>query len=151
VRFDYAPASIESTWQASYYFGTTPSGNPAFTQQEPSGQNPLDYNWSTASPRSAVPGPNLLGTDYWSVRWQGDFPFEGGNYVFRANVDDGIRLYIDGLLVLNQWYDGYKEVSNRVVGIGPGRHTIVVEYYERTGNASIQVWWYRDSAYVGPQ
>jgi hypothetical protein len=92
-----------------------------------------------------------LGNDYWSARWQGEFPFDSGNFVFRANVDDGIRIYLDGLLVIDQWRDGYKETNNRVIGIGSGRHTIVVEYYERTGNASIEVWWYRDSAYTGPQ
>lgn len=151
VRFDYATVSTESAWQASYYNGVTPSGNPAFSQQEARGQNPLEYNWSTGSPQSTALGPNVLGNDYWSARWEGEFPFENGNYVFRANVDDGIRLYLDGLLVLNQWRDGYKEVNNRVVGVGPGQHTIVVEYYERTGNASLQVWWYRDSAYTGPQ
>jgi hypothetical protein len=66
-------------------------------------------------------------------------------------VDDGIRLYIDGLLVLDHWRDGYKEVSNRVIGVGAGQHTITVEYYERTGNAAVRAWWYRDSAYTGPQ
>jgi uncharacterized protein YraI len=151
VRLDFAPAPAAGSWQASYYRGVTPSGNPAFTQEEPRGQNPLDYNWSTGSPNSVAQGSNVLGNDYWSARWQGEFSFAGGNFVFRANVDDGIRLYIDDLLVLNQWNDGYKEVTNRVIGVGPGPHTIRVEYYERTGNASIQVWWYRDSAYTGPQ
>jgi hypothetical protein len=58
---------------------------------------------------------------------------------------------LDGLLVLDFWQDGYKQVSNRVIGVGQGRHTVVVEYYERTGNASVQLFWYRDSDYVGPQ
>ena len=151
VRLDYATVSNDIAWQASYYYGTSPSGNPAFSQQETRGQNPLDYNWSTGSPQSVALGTNVVGNDYWSARWQGDFSFENGNYVFRANVDDGVRLYLDGLLVLDQWRDGYKEVSNRVIGVGPGQHTVVVEYYERTGNASIQLWWYRDSAYTGPQ
>jgi uncharacterized protein YraI len=151
VRLDYSTVSAESVWQATYYYGVTPSGNPAFSRQEPRGQNPLDYNWSTGSPQPPVAGTTGVGSDYWSARWQGDFPFENGTYVFRANVDDGIRLYLDGLLVLDQWRDGYKEVSNRVIGVGAGEHTVVVEYYERTGNASIQVWWYRDVAYVGPQ
>lgn len=151
VRLEYAPVIDDMSWQANYYYGVSPSGNPAFSQQEPRGQNPLDYNWSLGSPMSAALGPNVLGNDYWSARWQGDFPFEGGNFVFRANVDDGVRIYIDGLLVIDQWRDGYKETNDRVIGIGPGRHTMVVEYYERTGNASIVVSWYRDSAYTGPQ
>jgi hypothetical protein len=151
VHLEYAVVPAESSWQASYYYGITPMGNPAFSQREAQGSNPLQYNWGSGSPQSSALGPNVLDNDFWSARWQGDFPFEGGNYLFRANVDDGIRLYIDGLLVLNQWGDGYKEVNNRVIGIGPGQHTIAVEYYERTGNASLQLWWTRDSSYVGPQ
>jgi hypothetical protein len=81
----------------------------------------------------------------------GEFPFEAGNYVFRVNADDGVRLYINGLLVIDQWRDGYKEVNNRFYGIGSGTHTVRVEYYQRTGNAQIRVWWYLDSAYNGPQ
>lgn len=145
VRLEYAPVSDGSPWQASYYYGISPVGTPAFQQQEPRGQYPLDYNWSLASPYSTAFGANVLGNDYWSARWQGEFPFEGGNIVFRAIADDGVRVYLDGLLVLDHWRDGYKDVSNRVFSVGPGQHTVVIEYYERTGNASVRVWWYRDS------
>jgi hypothetical protein len=62
-----------------------------------------------------------------------------------------MRVYLDGLLVIDAWYDGYKEVSNRVLAIGSGRHHIQVDYYERTGDASIRLWWYRESPSVGPQ
>jgi hypothetical protein len=151
VRVDFGAVSENSVWQASYYYGASPLGSPAFQQQEPRGENPLDYNWSLGSPYSNTLGPNVLGNDYWSARWQGEFPFDSGNYVFRAAADDGVRLYLNGLLVLDHWRDGYKDVGNRVLGVGPGEHTIVVEYYERTGNASIRVWWYRDGAYLGPQ
>ncbi len=146
VRMGYAPLLEDSVWQASYFYGVTPTGNPAFQQQEPRNQNPLDYNWLAGSPR-----PGLLGNDYWSARWRGEFAFEEGNYVFRANADDGLRLYVDGLLVLDYWRDGYKDVTNRVIGIGAGQHTVEVQYYERSGNAMMKLWWYRDSAYVGPQ
>jgi hypothetical protein len=128
-----------------------PNGNPAFVQQESRGEYPLDYDWAAGSPYSVAYGPDVVGNDYWSARWHGEFPFDSGNYTFRAIADDGLRVYLDGLLVLNHWRDGYKDVTNRVIGVGPGRHTVVVEYYERTGNAAVQVWWYRDSAYVGPQ
>jgi uncharacterized protein YraI len=146
VRLNYMPGVDDAIWQASYYYGVEPIGNPAFRQQEIHGQNPLDYNWAASSPRSSA-----LGNDYWSARWISEFPFEGGNFVFRANADDGIRVYLDGYLVLNSWRDGYKELTNRVFGVRPGQHTIEVQYYERSGNASVRLWWYLDSAYIGPQ
>jgi hypothetical protein len=144
VKLDYAPQVADTQWQATYFFGVTPTGNPAFQQQEARGQNPLDYNWSVNSPR-----PGVLPPDYWSAVWEGEFPFDAGNYRFQVNADDGVRLYVDGLLVIDAWRDGYKTLSNRLLGIGAGVHTVRVEYYQRTGNAQLEVWWYRDSAYTG--
>lgn len=147
VRVDYGPAAeTAAAWRAAYYYGVDPNGAPAFQQPEPRGTSPLDYDWGSGSPDAAV-----LGTDYFSARWTGQFVFDGGNYAFHAQVDDGVRVWIDGLLVLDYWRDGYKDVRNRVIGIGSGSHTITVEYYERTGSAQIKLWWYRDSAYTGPQ
>ena len=39
----------------------------------------------------------------------------------------------------------------RRIRLAKDTHTIRVEYYQRTGNAQLDVWWYRDSAYTGPQ
>ena len=62
-----------------------------------------------------------------------------------------MRVYVDGYLVLNAWRDGYKELTNRIFGLRSGWHTVEVQYYERTGNASLKLWWYLDATYVGPQ
>lgn len=146
LRFDYSVTDQTPVWQADYYPGVVPDGTPLLSRSEPRSQNPLDYNW-----RNGSPAPESLGTDFWSARWEGTFYFDSGNYVFRVDADDGVRVYIDGLRVIDQWRDGYKEASNRVLGVGAGEHRITVEYYERSGSASIKVWWYRDSAYTGPQ
>ena len=46
--------------------------------------------------------------------------------------------------LLDGWRDGYKDLTNRFYAIGAGIHTMRVEYYERTGNAAVRVWWYED-------
>lgn len=146
LRVDYKVTDQRLVWEADYYRGVVPDGTPVLSQMEPRAQNPLDYNWGNSSP-----APDVLGTDFWSARWQGTFYFDSGNYLFRANADDGVRVYIDDLLVIDRWDDGYKETSNRILGVGSGDHRITVEYYERTGAASVAVWWIRESAYTGPQ
>jgi hypothetical protein len=146
LHVSYAVSEGAPVWNAGYYRGVTPEGTPVLSQQEPRGQNPLDYNWGSSSPL-----PEQLGVDFWSARWTGDFQFDYGNYVFRVNSDDGVRVKVDGLLVIDQWQDGYKEVSNRFIGVGQGQHTIEVEYYERTGTASLEVWWYQEAGAVGPR
>jgi hypothetical protein len=142
----YAPVDQSPVWRAAYFPGVAPQGNPVLQQQEPRQQNPLDYNWGMSSPL-----PAQLGTDFWSARWEGDFPFEDGTYIFEVIADDGVRVWLDGLLVIDQWRDGYKQANNRFVGIGQGLHSVKVEYYERAGQALVRLWWYKESVYVGPR
>ena len=87
--------------------------------------------------------------DNWNARWTGEFPFESGNYIFRARSDDGVRVYIDQTLVIDGWSDGPVDRSNRFLGIGGGNHTMTVDYYKRSGNGYLQVWWSRDTSTPG--
>lgn len=146
LRLTIQVGSPTPQWDASYFSGVNPTGNPAVTRQEPKGQNPLDFNWGASSP-----APDKIGVDFWSARWVGSFAFEGGNYVFHVRSDDGVRVWLNDTLVIDAWRDGLKEVQNRFIGVGRDTHTVTVEYYERTGLAQITLWWTLDSSYVGPR
>lgn len=138
LQFNYDVVRTSSDWQVSYYNNPDLRGNPVLTRSEPRGNYPIDQNWGSSSP-----APGVVNADNWSGHWVGPFTFEGGDYVFTATVDDGVRVYIDGILVIDAWYDGYKQVSNTFYGIGRGQHEIRVEYYERFGGAALRVRWYR--------
>lgn len=146
LRFAYEMFSETPTWDAAYFRGTGLDGVPAQVQMEPRAQAPLDHQWSFDSP-----APSVLGADFWSARWVGQFWFAGGNYLFRARADDGVRVYVDGQRVLDYWYDGTKVVANRFASIGQGLHTIKVEYYERSGAAYVRVWWEWEPPESGPR
>lgn len=149
ISFNFQPLSNSSTvdgggsgeWEANYFNNTDLSGNPALVRRESRSAYPLDQNWG-----NGTPAPGIINDDNWSARWRGRFGFDSGNYVFQANVDDGVRVYIDGIRILDNWSDGYKEVSNRFQNLGGGDHDITVEYYERGGGAMIRVWWWRESS-----
>lgn len=126
-------------WEVAYFDGVNPTGAPVFTGLEARTATPLDYNWESSSPL-----PDRLDVDHWSVRWLGQFRFNYATYVFRATADDGVRVYLNDQLILDSWRDGYNDVTNRFYAVGAGIHTIRVEYYERTGNAAVRVWWYED-------
>ena len=131
-------------WNASYYNNTDLTGNAVLVRGEPRGQAyPLDYNWGDGSP-----APDVVNADYFSGRWVGSFYFDAGDYTFQINVDDGARLFLDGIRVIDAWSDGYKEVSNVFNGVGDGSHQVTVEYYERTGGAAVRAWWWLGG---GPQ
>ena len=122
--------------------GTDLRGLPIAIQGEPTASVPIDYNWGNSGPAFG----SSVGTDFWSARWTGRFRFDSGDYYFKVVADDGIRLYLNELLVIDSWRDGYKELSNRVIGIGAGEHRVRVEYYDRSGLATLRVWWYRDNS-----
>ena len=82
-------------WQASYWNNTSLSGSPVLQRSESN----LDYNWGMGSP-----GPGVY-ADGFSTRWTRYLDLEAGTYRFTATSDDGLRLYVDGSLLINEWYD----------------------------------------------
>jgi hypothetical protein len=137
VRFGWQAAPA-NRWFATYTGLPFVDGAPVQRMEPDSGPLALDYHWGNASPTGA-PAIN------WMARWEGRFTFPPGNYLFFAQADDGVRLWLDGILVLDKWSDGFAEVRNRFVGVGGGEHAIRVEYYQRVGVARIRVWWVREA------
>jgi len=131
---------INNAWEANYWNNVSLSGGPAITRGEPHDRYPLDRDWGDGSP---VPG--VIGNDNWSARWRGRFYFDPGDYTFKARADDGVRVSIDGIRVLDGWTDGHKEIQNTFRGVGSGQHEILIEYYERSGVAYNRVYWFKDT------
>jgi hypothetical protein len=144
LRFDTSYSPQEPPWRAVYFAGAPVRRDMLHSQRESSGAIQLDRTWGFLSPI-----PNVVPSDGWSGQWVGQFNFEGGNYIFRARADDGVRVYLNQTLVIDTWHDGYSDSINRFLGVGGGRHTVTVEYYDRTGQALLQVWWYRDATLPG--
>ena len=108
---------------AQYYDNTTFSGTPVLTRQDPN----INFVWGDGSPDPALP------TNGFSVRWTKTQHFGAGRYRFTAVADDGVRLYIDGRRVINQWAGpGERRVRLRLE-LGEGKHTIKMEYVEHGG------------------
>ena len=116
---------------AEYFNNTTLSGSPTFTNCTPS----INYNWGSGGPG------NGIGNDLFSVRWTGSFSFNAGAYVFTATADDGIRVWVDGSQIINQWMDQAATTYQATVTLTAGTHVIKVEYYENASLAVAQVGW----------
>ena len=126
---------VQDQWRAQFFNNTDLGGNPAAAMYEPRGFYPLDRNWGMGAPAAGI------SADFWSARYEGRFYFAPGDYEFFAVSDDGVRVYINDILLINAWFDGYNDRSNRFNQVGAGWHTMRVEYYDRTGNANLRVWW----------
>ena len=128
---DSGPRHSDPSWQALYWNNMALSGAPALQRNEAA----LDHNWGLGSPDPAVLA------DQFSARWTRYLDLAAGTYRFTATSDDGMRVYVDGSLIINEWYDhSTKTVSvDRV--LSAGHHLIVVEYYENMVDAVARFSW----------
>src|SRR5439155_14359529 len=86
-------------------------------------------------------GPAGLPVDNFSVRWTGRFNFAGSAATFTARADDGIRVFLDGVAIIDQFHDQPATTYTATVTPTPGVHEVKIEYYERGGDAVAQVSW----------
>ncbi|MCL5666913.1 MAG: glycoside hydrolase family 6 protein [Patescibacteria group bacterium] len=101
--------------------------------------NSINFDWGGGSPDSKVP------SDHFSARWQGNFSFNGGDYTFTATADDGIKVYVDNNLIINQWKDQPASTYAANLSLAPGSHLVKVEYYENAGGALAKVSWQQNN------
>jgi len=104
----------------------------------------INFDWSGIRP---VPSPSMsflkdIGPNYFSVRWQGMVrPLFSEVYTFHAKVDDGAKLWINGLLVIDQWYSRCSEVDGTIALMSGTLYPIKIEYKQVVGNATMQLRW----------
>jgi hypothetical protein len=94
----------------------------------------IAFNWGAGS--SAVPA---IPADNFAVRWTRTLNLNGGRYRFTTTTDDGVRLYVDGAMVMQRWYDMAATTFGVYLDPGAGNHTVRLEYYEHLGNAQAQL------------
>ena len=128
------PAVTYGSWLGQYFANASLSGNPTLERTDAS----VNFDWGTGSPDPSLPSDNF------SVRWTGVWSFSSGTYRFNASVDDGVRLYVDGALVIDAWSVGSQRQVSGDIALLSGQHTVTVEYYEASGEAMINVWWAQD-------
>jgi hypothetical protein len=98
----------------------------------------VDFNWGTGSPNSAI------GSDYFSVRWTGQVQATTtGNYTFFVSADDGVRLWVNGQQLINDWEDWgtVRERSGSISLTGGQKYDIRLEYLEENNQAVARLLW----------
>ena len=82
-----------------------------------------------------------MSADYFSARFTGVFYFVGGSYRFTATSDDGIRVWVDDNLIIDQWHVSSARTYTVDVDVGEGEHSLKIEYFEEKGDAVCQLRW----------
>jgi hypothetical protein len=124
----------DQNWLGAYYNNPNLDGNPALTKNDGGGFIDRYY------PPGASPADGIV-TENYSIRWTRTETFTPGNYRFSVTGDDGVRLYIDGQVVINEWRNQPSTTYNVDVPLQAGNHEIRLEYYQATGPAQARLNW----------
>lgn len=122
------PIQLTTNWLATYFNNRNLSGSPSAILSETS----PTHNWGTGSPISSV------GSDNFSARWTATQTLSAGTYRVSVRADDGIRVYINNVPVINEWHDYTNSAYTGDIALPSGTHNIVIEYYEASGLAFIE-------------
>ena len=90
--------------------------------------------------------------DHFSVRWEGKVQADAdGTYQFRTRSDDGVRVWVNGDLQIDNWTDhGPAYDYTQEITLAEGETAdIRVEYYEKSGGAVLELEWQRDGGGFG--
>ncbi len=100
--------------------------------------NHIDFGWTLFSP-----DPDKINFDFYSARWTGILtPSESGTFNIGVTGDDGYRLFINNVLLIDNW----KKQTFRTVTVpyefsAKQKYDLRLEFFESTGNARIKLIW----------
>ncbi|GGE96796.1 hypothetical protein D9V28_07205 [Mycetocola zhadangensis] len=98
----------------------------------------VDRDWGTSAPATGISADNF------SIRLTGLITFpETGTYRLRTTSDDGIRLWLNDALTLDQWIpQAPTDVTSQGFTVTAGEtRRIRLEYHDVSGGASLQLKW----------
>ncbi len=97
----------------------------------------VNFNWVSGSPAGSI------SSDYFTVRWTGSVqPQFNETYTFYTTTDDGVRLWVNGQLLIDHWVNqGSTEWSGSINLLAQQRYNIEMDYFENTGSAVATLSW----------
>lgn len=98
----------------------------------------IQFGWGMRSPFAEVPD------DGFSVRWTGEVEAPvTGDYIFATDADDGVRLWVNGRLLVDDWQIHPATLRRAMpIRLTAGvRYSIKLEYFENGGSSSVRLLW----------
>jgi hypothetical protein len=123
------PPPQPNTWWGEYYNNRDLSGPPVLTRWDPV----LKFNWGCGSPAWQVPPDNF------SAQWTRTFYMQGGTWRITLTADDGARVFVDGMAVLDEWKVTNATTYIKDIVLPTGYHTFTVQYFEAEGVAQVGI------------
>lgn len=130
INFVQASGAIftQGRWTTEFYNNTTLTPPIAFANETPS---PV-ADWHMDSPVQQV------NADGWSARFRTSFYLDAGVYRATLRADDGVRYYVNGRLLIDQFGMAKGNPFTVDFEVGSGEQTFVIEHVEYGGNAFLE-------------
>ncbi len=133
AKYFFLEGKQEHGLYAEYFTNKNLEGKPEVTKVD----QQINFNWGGGSPFPNFPKDNF------SVRWTGELHAPGtGDYLIDVVSDDGVRLYIDGELVIDDWKDHAAQSNTYKIHFRKNKiYKIKLEYFENSGDALVKMGW----------
>jgi hypothetical protein len=115
------------------YFSGVNFGHLVFSRADPV----VDFSWTGIGPGGE------LGEFNYSVRWTGVVKTgAAGNYVFSIASDDGVRLWVNGHLLIDKWVTQPISISTGNILLEAGKfYDLRLDYFQGGGAAQVHLSW----------
>ncbi|MFO7680672.1 MAG: PA14 domain-containing protein [Chloroflexota bacterium] len=120
-------------WRGEYYNNLLFVGPPNLVRTDPE----INFDWALESPAPA----NIV-RDRFAVRWTNTLNLEPGRYRFTTTSDDGVRLWLNNELRIDQWHSQTSLAHSAELDV-TGPLSVKLEYYDEIGLAEARLTWER--------
>jgi beta-glucosidase len=116
--------------RGEYFANAEFKGSPTLTRTD----ERIDFRWGAGSFMDGAP------VNHFSVRWTGYFvPKNEDDYRFYTSADDGVRLFIDDELAIDDWKPHAETLNTFVKHLQGGKgYKLRLEYFEDIGTATVR-------------
>jgi beta-glucosidase len=130
--FAKVEGSDKTGMKGDFFDNMNLAGTPVFTSID----SMVNFNFGTHGPAPGVP------EDHFSIRWKGKIiPPEPIHHI-GTSTDDGVRLYLDGKLLIDDWKDHAEAPNQADVDLKAGKeYEVEFQYYDNALGACARLTW----------
>lgn len=130
------PSTGTGTGLTGTYFDNSDLTNQFMQRVDPQ----VNFSWGYGAPASG------MGADSFSVRWTGQVePVHAAGtqaYTFYTTSDDGVRLWVNGQLLIDRWINQSPYSYSATINLAAGqKYDLKLEYFEGSGGAVAKLEW----------
>lgn len=124
---------VQGTGLEGSYYNNDNFTNLVKTQIDPK----IDFFWGVNGP------PGYTNSNQLSIRWTGQvLPLFNESYTFSTYSDDGVRLWVNGQLLIDDWFkNGTVSNSGAISLIAGQKVDITLEYLQGSASALVELSW----------